>query len=485
MVLQQLEKVPIWGEASPGEIITVEFGEQIKTCETDLDGHWEISLDPLLASSEPTMLSIRGGDDIIVLRDILVGEVWLCTGQSNMQWTVSQSDDADNEINQADYPLIRLFNVSREIAFGRQEGMLAQWEACTPTTIPSFSAVAYYFGRALFKDFGVPIGLINSSYGGSQAEAWTPRGYLAASDDLQPCIDREKIWEAERPQVQKEFEEMIQEWEQAAETARQKGESVPRRPRVPDALRDYRIAGSIYENMIDPLAPFAIQGVLWYQGESNENRAEQYQILLPVMIQSWRDQWHQGDFPFGIIQLPNFRDPSDEPQDLAWSHIREAQRMVYETVNHTGLIVTIDVGEHDDIHPTNKQDVGLRCAQWAQSAVYHQPVLPGGPEFRSVRIEDGRAILTFDHVGEGLATRDGQKPQEFAIATKPGEWVWAQAEIINKNQIAVWHPFIFSPKSIRYAFNNNPVNPNLTNDSGIPASPFRTDIWPGPTAGER
>ncbi|WP_367389867.1 sialate O-acetylesterase [Lewinella sp. LCG006] len=484
MVLQRQQKVPVWGWASPGESIEVTFHDQIHQTEADTEGKWMIYLRPMSASATPSSLTISG-ENTITLKNILVGEVWLCTGQSNMQWRLLESAGGEEAIAKANYPDIRLFNVSREVGFKHQEGRLATWELCSPETVPSFSGVGYFFGLDLYRLSGVPVGLINSSYGGSQAEAWTPREFLAASEELAPCIAREDIWAAERPQVQAKYDEDIANWKKAVAKAKAEGSKLPNQPRSPDALRDYRIAGSIYENMIAPLIPYAIRGTIWYQGESNEERAEQYELLLTTMIASWRSKWGQGDFPFGIVQLPNFRATSDVPQDLAWSHLRDRQRKVAEQVPNTGLIVTIDIGEADDIHPTNKYDVGMRLSRWAQQAVYGYDLLAGGPVFSHAKFRKGKAILYFDQVGQGLQTTDSQAPQEFVIAGPDQQWHWANAKIKGRRKIIVDAQKVELPQAVRYAFNNNPVQPNLTNETGVPASPFRTDTWLGPTHGKR
>jgi len=253
----------------------------------------------------------------------------------------------------------------------------------------------------------------------------------------------------------------------------------------PDALREYRIASSIYDGMIAPLIPFYIRGAIWYQGESNEARAQQYEILLPAMIKAWREQWAEDDFPFGIVQLPNYRDPKPEPADEAWSHIREAQRRTAITTPNTGLIVTIDIGEAHDIHPKNKYDVGKRMARWALTDVYGEKIPRSGPMFREAAARHSKVILKFDEVGRGLRVRDGAELSEFAVAGEDRKWYWAQAKIVGRDTVEVWSESVKQPLVVRYAFNNNPRNPNLTNDTGLPASPFRTDKWPGPTDGKR
>ncbi len=484
MVLQREHAVPIWGKADPGEVVTVRFAGQSKKAMADKDGKWRIDLDPMRANAAPAAMTISGKNSI-ELKNILVGEVWLVAGQSNMQRLLSETANGDAATAAANHPLIRLFNVSRQVAFKHQPGPLATWQACSPLTVKEFSAAGYYFGVALQKELNVPIGLLNSSFGGSQAEAWTPVEYLLASDDLRPCVERTKIWDAERPKVKADYDEKIKEWRNNAEKARATGARPQPSPAVPDALREYRVAASIYDGMIAPLMPFAIRGALWYQGESNEARAQQYGILLPTMIKAWRERWGQGNFPFGIIQLPNYRAVKPEPADEAWSHIREAQRRTSLATPHTGLIVTIDIGEANDIHPKNKLDVGKRMCRWALADVYGRKLTKSGPMFRKAEIAGSKIILTFDEVGQGLKLRDGDKLDEFAIAGADHKWHWAEAKIVGKNRVEVWATAMPQPLAVRYAFNNNPKHPNLTNETGLPAAPFRTDDWPGPTDGKR
>ena len=484
MVLQRDSSVPIWGTADPGEVVTVRFGKQTKKATANGEGKWRVNLDPLRASATPETLTITCSNTI-ELKNILVGEVWLVSGQSNMQRLLSETANGDAAIAVADHPQIRLFNVSRQVAFKHQTGRLGTWQRCSPQSVKEFSAAGYYFGVELEQELKVPIGLINSSYGGSQAEAWTPVEYLLATPDLKPTVDRTKIWDEERPLVKVEYEEQLKQWRVEADKARAAGARPQPSPAVPDVLREYRIASSIYDGMITPLIPFRIRGGFWYQGESNEGRAQQYGLLLPTMIKAWRERWGEGDFPFGIIQLPNYRDPKPEPADEAWSHIREAQRRTALNTRKTGLIVTIDIGEARDIHPKNKLDVGKRMARWALADVYGRKLLSAGPMFRQAKIAGSKMVLMFDNAGAGLKLRDGAKLDEFAIAGADHNWHWAEARLSGKNQIEVWSAEVSQPLAVRYAFNNNPKHPNLTNDTGLPASPFRTDDWPGPTDGKR
>lgn len=483
MVLQQKQTIPVWGWAEAGEAVTVTFGQQKKTVVTDAGGKWRVNLSPLKAAFTPQTMTIAG-KNTIELKDILVGEVWLVAGQSNMQRLLRETSNGEAATAAANHPNIRLFNASREVAFKKRPGKLAEWQACTPQSIVEFSAAGYYFGVELEKELKVPIGLINSSYGGSQAEAWTPVDYLNANPDLKITVERTKIWAEERPRVKVEYDEAIKKWRDESDKARAAGARPSPSPGVPDALRDYRIASSIYDGMIEPLMPYAIKGAFWYQGESNEARAEQYNILLPTMIRAWRERWGGGNFPFGIIQLPNYRAVQPEPADEAWSFVREAQRRTALNTINTGLIVTIDIGEANDIHPKNKLDVGIRMARWALKDVYEQK-LPNSPMFKKAEIKGGKIILIFDDVGTGLKIKDGDKLDEFAVAGADKKFVWAEAKIVGKNKVEVFSPNVPNPQAVRYAFNNNPKHPNLTNDSGFPAAPFRTDDWTDPTAGKR
>ena len=414
MVLQQKQAVPIWGTAEPGEAVTVTFGKVKKTAIADANGKWRVDLGKLIANATPQTMTIVGKNKI-ELKDILVGEVWLVAGQSNMQRLLRETDNGEAVQAAAIHPNIRLFNASREVAFKKKQGKLGEWAACTPQSVAEFSAAGYYFGVELEKELKVPIGLINSSYGGSQAEAWTPVEYLRADPDLKATVERTKIWEAEREKVRVDYAAAIAKWREDTDKQRAAGARPSPSPGVPDALRDYRIAASIYDGMIAPLMPFAIKGAIWYQGESNEARAEQYNILMPTMIRSWRERWGQGNFSFGIVQLPNYRAVKTEPEEAPWSFIREAQRKTALTTPNTGLIVTIDIGEASDIHPKNKIDVGRRMFRWAIHQAYGRK-LSDSPVLEKTEIKGGKIVLTFTDVGTGLKIRDGEKLDEFAIA---------------------------------------------------------------------
>ena len=484
MVLQQKQRVPIWGIADASETVTVRFAGQSKKTIASSEGKWLVKLDPMRGNATPATMIISG-KNTIELTNILVGEVWLVAGQSNMQRLLSETANGEAAIAAADHPQIRLFNVSRQVAFKHAPPPLARWLVCSPQTVKEFSAAGYYFGVELEKELHVPIGLINSSYGGSQAEAWTPVEYLLASGDLRPTVERTRIWDEERPRVRVAYDEALKKWRAEADKAVAAGARPSPSPTVPDALREYRIASSIYNGMIAPLIPFYIRGAIWYQGESNEARAQQYELLLPTMIKAWRERWGEGNFPFGIVQLPSYRDQKPEPADEPWSHVREAQRRTAMNTANTGLIVTIEIGEARDIHPKNKLDVGKRMARWALVDVYGRKMTRSGPVFREAKITGSKIVVKFDEAGAGLKIRDGDKLDEFAIAGTDHKWHWASARIVSKNTIEVWSDVVPQPVAVRYAFNNNPRHPNLTNETGLPAAPFRTDNWPGPTDGKK
>jgi sialate O-acetylesterase len=483
MVLQQKEIVPIFGFADAGESVTVKFAKQRKTVIADANGKWRINLDAMKADFAPSTMMISG-KNTIELKDILVGDVWLISGQSNMERSMTWVDNSAAEIAAANHPNLRLFTVSHDVAFKVKPGILGSWQACTPAYIKNFSGAGYYFGVELEKELRVPIGLINSSYGGSQAEAWTPVEYLNASDVLRPTVEKEKIWAEQKKQLQAEYDEQLKKWQIEADKAKAERKKEPNKPGAPDGLRPFRIASSIYNVMILPLIPYKIKGAVWYQGESNDSRAEQYKTLLPTMIKAWRERWGQGDFPFGIVQLTAYRTIRDYPEETGWSFIREYQRTTALTTKNSGLIVTVDIGNPDDVHPTNKMDVGKRMARWAFKEAYGEK-LTLSPMFQKAEIKGSKIILTFAEAGNGLKIKDGDKLDEFAIAGTDKKFVWAEAKIISKDKVEVSSTVVLNPQAVRYAFNSSPKHPNLINDAGLPASPFRTDEWADPTAGKR
>jgi len=482
MVLQQGGKVSIWGWAEPGEEVTVGVSwHSMKWAVTaDEDGKWSFQMNAPKAGG-PYEMTLTAKNSITI-KNILVGEVWVGSGQSNMQWTVSNSANAEQEIAEANYPKIRLFYVTRKVAETPQSDCEGSWVECSPETVPGFSAVAYYFGRHLHKELDVPVGLIHTSWGGTPAEAWTRREVLEANPDAMPILKRYADAVAKYPQAMEEYEQKLAEWKEAVAKAKSEGKNAPRRPREPFGPGNPHSPAGLYNAMISPLIPYGIQGAIWYQGESNAGRAYQYRTLFPDMIENWRKDWGCGEFPFLFVQLANFMKTKPEPDESAWAELREAQLMTLKLPN-TGMAVIIDIGEADDIHPKNKQDVGKRLALWALAETYGKKLVYSGPIYKSMKVDGSSIVLSFDHVGGGLTAKDDEQLKGFAIAGADKKFVWADAQI-DGDTVVVSSEKVSEPAAVRYAWADNPVC-NLYNAEDLPASPFRTDKWPGVTVDAR
>jgi sialate O-acetylesterase len=478
MVLQQGMRVPIWGSAEPGESVFVRFAGTEARATANEAGKWQVRIGPFEAGG-PYVMRIGGAHNRLILRDVLIGEVWLASGQSNMQMAVAGVNNAAQEIAEANYPSIRLLSTPMIASWEPLSDTQAVWVPCTPDTAPGFSAVAYFFGRELHKALGVPVGLINSSWGGTPAEAWTSREALEADPTLRPMmVERGDNAVRDYPAALEAYKKAHAEWETAAEKAKAEGAEVPKEPTAPaDPKTSPWTPANLFNGKISPLIPFGIRGVIWYQGESNAGRAKQYRTLFPTMITDWRAHWGQGDFPFLFVQLANFMERKDEPGDSAWAELREAQLMTLKLPN-TGMAVTIDIGEAADIHPKNKQDVGKRLAAWALGTTYGQKVAISGPLYDSMKVEGSKIRLRFTHADGGLVAKGG-KLAGFAIAGEDRKFVWADATI-DGDTVVVSSPQVPSPVAVRYAWADNPEC-NLYNGAGLPASPFRTDDWPGVT----
>ncbi|MGD8786071.1 MAG: sialate O-acetylesterase [Phycisphaerales bacterium] len=478
MVLQQDMKVPIWGWAEPGEEVTVSVSwHSMKWAVTaDKDGKWKFKMTPPQAGGPYEMT--LSGKNTIKLENIMVGEVWVCSGQSNMEWPVAQTNNAKQEIAAADYPNIRLFTVVKRVADKPQSDCKGRWTQCSPQTIAGFSAVGYFFGRELHKELNVPIGLIHTSWGGTPSEAWTRREILEKEADAAPILERYDEAVAKYPQAKKDYEQKVEEWKKAAEQAKSENKPAPQRPWPPLGPGHSHAPSGLYNAMLAPLIPYGIKGAIWYQGETNAGRAYQYRKIFPAMIKNWRNDWGQKDFPFLFVQLANYKAVNPEPVESYWAELREAQLMTLDLPN-TGMAVIIDIGEADDIHPRNKQDVGKRLALWALAKSYGKELVYSGPIFKSMTIKNEKTILNFDHVGGGLTAGGGESLKGFAIAGADRKFVWADAKI-EDNQIVVSSDKVTNPVAVRYAWADNPIC-NLYNKEGLPATPFRTDDWPGVT----
>ncbi|MFP4548939.1 MAG: sialate O-acetylesterase [Fidelibacterota bacterium] len=641
MVVQRNADIPVWGKATPGSVVAVEFAGQKARTTVDDEGNWQVDLSPVKAGGPYDMKII--GTETISFSDVMVGEVWVCSGQSNMEWMVQNSSNAANEMADAIYPDIRLITVARHVAKEPQFTFEGEWQRCSPENVGDFSAVGYFFGRKLHKELDIPVGLIHTSWGGTPAEAWTSEEYLQQDEMLSPILERyqENI---------KDFPAKLKKWEKIVKEIEEENKSLPMHqkdtgnegvkkgwakidfddsdwktmalPRfwedvegmaidgavwfrktvnIPKSMankdlilslgpvddfdityfngekvgatgeetpsfwvhpREYKIpaglvksgenviavrvfdhygqggfAGSksqmklaakdgdpsielagdwqfkiekamdpsmvvgpgggkfppqpigpghshspagLYNGMLYPLAPFAVKGAIWYQGETNAGRAHQYQTLLPAMIRNWRELWNQEDYYFGIVQLANFMAVNEFPEESAWAELREAQTMTADNLENCGLAVTIDIGEAEDIHPKNKQDVGKRLALWALHDAYDQDVIYSGPKYKTMKIDGNRVILTFDHVAAGLVVQ-GDELKGFTIAGDDKKFYFAKAKV-KGDKVVVWSDGVKNPVAVRYAWANNPVC-NLYNSAGLPAVPFRTDEWQGTTYG--
>jgi len=639
MVLQQQQPIQVWGKDTPGNTIDVTFKDQTHSTTVNDLGEWRLALDPEIASFDPAVLQVTNGDDQVFFEDVLVGEVWLCSGQSNMSWSVSQSKDADIEIPLAENPFIRLYTVKRNTSDTPQFTSDTEWVLCEPDTAKDFSAVALYFGKDIQEFLKVPVGLVHSSWGGTPAIAWTRasafpnhpllvekaaewEGYVDTYDEkvaaweedlkvwleeknlslyvqdpgisedaktwhlpalndftwekislpaqieveidemdgavwfrrrielpetmrgqeltlaLGPIADYDKTWvngvlvgetneETEQPHtvdrrytipanltrsgelsiairvfdrvstggfigeaksmlliggssavrlagpgwvynVERKLESSIGEWQLT------QFPDAPKRPPEPDS--PHRPA-SLANGMLTPVAPYSMRGAIWYQGETDANWVpEQYGERLNVMIEDWREWWGNDEFYFAVVQLANFMKPKDEPSDDAWPKIREEQRTLVRDLPHSGLVVTIDLGESNDIHPPNKQEVGRRLARRVLQDEYGVLELGGGPELVKVNFLKDRIVLTYDQIGDGLHVIDGYELGGFTVAGEDDVYVNADARLDGNSKVVVTSDTVANMKKIRYAWQSNPVDANLGNKARLPASPFHVEI---------
>lgn len=616
MVLQKGIEIPVWGWANSGEYVSVTFNGSTVSATAGEAGKWMIKL-PVQDYGGPFTLTVKGENEI-VFENVMVGEVWIASGQSNMQWSVAQSKNAKTEIAAANYPNIRLFSVPRKVAqFPQEDIESGEWVECSPETVPGFSAVAYFFGREIYDKLNVPVGLIHSSWGGTVAETWISPETISEDPDFSSRLielqqlDLENYREQKLAQIRKILGGEIPDadvdtvdgkpawsavnyndgdwrtittpiyWEaqgymdidgvawyrkeinltenqtqddvtlhlgkiddqditfingiEVGKTDSYSEERVytidkkliqPGKNMIVVRVNDTGGNGGIYGNpedqfiaigneridisgdwkfkiskatiqsadigpnsyptllynaMINPLIPYGIQGAIWYQGEANASRAKQYQRIFPSLIKNWRNQWNQGDFPFLYVSLANFQQPPEVPGESNWAELREAQTMALDLPN-TGMALAIDIGEADDIHPKNKQDVGWRLALDALKIAYDMNVVNSGPMYKSVDFKDGKAYVTFSEIGSGLNVRDKYGYLKgFTLAGPDKKFHWAKAELFNDNTIVVYNEKVLNPVAVRYGWADNPDDLNLYNEEGLPAVPFRTDDWPGIT----
>ena len=489
MVLQQKQTNRVWGWDAPGTVVKVEFGGQTVSGTADGEGKWSVKLDPVPANAKPQQLSVAGSS-VRVIQDVLVGEVWLCSGQSNMGFTVNRAHDADLEMLTSKYPRIRLISVPQVGTQEIQDDFVGQWEACTPETVGSFSAVGFFYGRLLHEMLDVPVGLIDNAWGGSAAEAWVRRDVLEKDKRFADLMAKWKKTEAEfTPEafakLQADHKTKLAAWVEARKVKLKAGEMVtgaaPRAPQNP--MTGQHRPGNLYAGVLHPTIGYGIKGAIWYQGESNSGRAYEYAYLFPLMIQHWREEWKQGDFPFYWVQLADYKPEMPEPGDSDWAELREAQTKTMSLLKNTGQAVITDLGEANDIHPLNKRDVAERLARWALVKDYGMKLPFRSPELKDAKFEGGKALLTIDHAPAGLRTVDVDEVRGFAICGEDKKWVWAKASIMGgskhgTNQIEVSSPVVPKPTAVRYGWADNPVCNVYSFDGGLPLTPFRTDDFP-------
>ncbi len=480
MVLQQNTKVALWGWADPGEKISVgnSWSKEIANTVADEKGEWILHLKTIMYGG-PYTITIKAKNSI-TLNNVLLGEVWLCSGQSNMEFSLEKQQswmtgvlNAEQEIKQADFPAMRLFTVKRNTSGAPLQDLGGNWSVCSPSNVGKFSAVAYYFGKEIMKATGIPIGLIHSSWGGTPAESWTSNETLTSDTDFKPIFERFQKAIDDSITGKKIYEDQWVQWKNDSAMAKQKGDTLKAAPKKPAAIKYYQAPSQLYNAMIHPLVPYTLKGVIWYQGEANAGRAYQYRKLFPALINSWRKEW-KNDFPFYFVQIAPYRAQNPE--------IREAQLFTYKTVSKTGIVVITDAGDSADIHPRNKEIVGRRLSLWALAKDYgKKELIYSGPVYNSMQTEGDKIRVTFDFAKYGLVATNGSLT-EFTIAGTDKKVVQAQA-VIEGNTIVVWSNDVKQPVAVRFGWKNVP-KAELYNKAGLPASPFRTDDWPGETFGK-
>ena len=483
-VLQQGESVPVWGWGTPGEEVTVSFAGQLKRATVDAKGSWRVELDALKASAKGrTMEVVEEGGLPVKVEDVLVGEVWMASGQSNMQWALSSTERAKEDIPRANYPTVRMFLTDLVTAGSPQRRVGGEWNVATPQNVGKFSAVGYYYALRLQAELGVPVGIIRTAWGGKPSEAFTSRESLAREPEGRALLQKldSEMRRFDLARAQASYEKKLAAWQKVwqankAEKDPKKRKKLPRKPQKPKppALSPNRPM-SIYNGMIHPWAGYAMQGAIWYQGESNTGRAKEYETIFPLLILDWRRQWKK-ELPFHFVQLANFRAPSRKPGEASsWAELQNAQRLALRLPG-TGMAVINDIGDARDIHPRNKKDVAERLARWALVNEYgKKDVVVSGPLYKGFQVEGEHIRISFEHA-EGLKTRDGKVPGRFEIAGEDRVWHWAQA-IIDGESVVVSGREVAKPVAVRYAWASNPEGANLVNGAGLPASLFRTDNW--------
>lgn len=474
-VLQRDKPIPVWGTGTPGERLRLQFKSQDTEAVIDDNGRWTVMLAPEPASTESAEIRITGRTNNISVGNVLIGDVWLCSGQSNMEFKLAAASSGERDVALAEDPLLRHFRVPKMPASIPQSDCEGKWEVSTPTTAAGFTAVGYYFAHEWRKRTGVPVGLINSSWGGTQIESWISDKGLQGHELAGAIAARWQAWVAEYPERAKIRKAAMEKWRQERDAAALAGKPFTRRePAAPEGAGSRWEPSSLYNGMLNPLVPYALRGFLWYQGEANVARAGEYSRLLPLMIRQWREDFQQGELPFALVQLANYQSKVDKT-GVQWAFLRETQSAA-RALPATGMAVTIDIGNPTNIHPSNKQEVGRRLALWAKSHILGDPPECNGPECAGVEIEGSLLRVRFKHAA-GLR-HTGPSAVGFEVAGKDRVFYPASA-LIDGSSVTVSASQVPNPVAVRYAWRNSP-EASLFNAAGLPAGPFRSDTWQSP-----
>lgn len=482
MVLQQDFPVAVWGWAKPGTDVKVEFDGKVQSARADADGSWRATFEPLKANASPSALSVTSGDEQIRVNDVLVGEVWLCSGQSNMEWRLRDAAHGTDEVNAANWPQIRHIAAPRRTSSTPQTDIEAKWNICSPETAGDFTAVGYFFGRDLHRELHVPVGLVHCSWGGTRIEPWTPlEGFAGVPElhDLYITADTKRPGSDRYKAAAKSYLDEMSEWIDKSRQQIGQDAAIGEPPRFPDKLHPYSGPGdptTLYNGMMRPFVPFTIRGAIWYQGEANHDEGMDYFTRTQALLRGWREQWQRPDLPFYFVQIAPWPYGDENPHILP--RFWEAQAAIESRIDHTGMVVISDIGNLADIHPRNKQDVGARLANMALHRTYgHDEILDSGPRYKSHRAEGSKLLVTFDFAGGGLSARDDRPLTGFEICGHSTPWTTADVEIAAPDKVALTASGVDNPTGVRFAWDKL-ATPNLVNSAGLPAAPFRAGTPP-------
>lgn len=474
MVLQRGKPIQVWGSGAEGAAVRVSLGGHAASARVK-GGKWSVTFRPMQAGGPHTM-TITGPEGAKTFEDVLIGDVWVASGQSNMEWAVDWSGEPDKAKEKANrYPNIRLFTVNKRAEGAPVANVIGSgWKVCSAQTVGPFSAVAFHFGARVYDDAKVPIGLINTSWGGTPAEAWTTRERLETMPTL---ADRLKQYDAQIAWYERRKDDLMRTYNDAVaafQAAQRENRPTGQWPTHPDPRQSPWGPATLYNGMVAPLRGYGAKGFIWYQGESNAGRAYEYRTLMAQTVLTFREAFGGGDLPFYQVQLAPFMDIQKDPGESQWAELREAQNIVGKRLRNVGAAVIVDAGDEKDIHPRDKVTVGNRLGLLALRDVYGKKIAAQGPTLQSARFGNGQATLRFSHCDNGLLFR-GERLQGFSIAGDDKKFVWGNAEIVDGFTVRVSHPSVPNPKAVRYGWANYPTG-NLWNGDGLPASPFRTDV---------